>query len=45
MSKTPDVKTHEPNLRAIIKELGLKPIEPAEFLRLMQEYIDANQPQ
>ena len=45
MTKTPDVKTHEPNLRAIIKELGLEPIEPAEFLRLMQQYIDANQPQ
>ena len=42
MSNTPDLKTHEPNIRAVTKELSLEPIEPVEFLRMIQEYIETN---
>ena len=42
ISKTNDVKTHEPNIRAILKQLGCKPIEPKDFLGRIQSYIKAN---
>jgi len=33
---------HEPNLRAIFKELGCDPINPEDFLNKIQEYIKEN---
>jgi hypothetical protein len=42
LSEKDDSAIHEPNLRAIIQELGCEPIEPADFSRRIKEYIDAN---
>lgn len=42
LSKTNDSHIHEPNLKAIIKELGCKPISPKDFLDRMKKYIEEN---
>jgi hypothetical protein len=40
LSENDDSVIHEPNLRAIIQELGCEPINPADFSQKIKEYID-----
>jgi len=42
LSDTDDSAIHEPNLKAIIKELGCEPIEPKDFLNRIKRYIEEN---
>ena len=45
LSETPDVEPHEPNLRGIIENLGLEPIDPINFREKINKYIDENKVQ
>ncbi|MBU0461608.1 MAG: hypothetical protein KJ574_03400 [Nanoarchaeota archaeon] len=42
LSEVDDSQIHEPNLRAIIQRLGCEPIDPADFTRRIDEYIQSN---
>jgi len=42
LSETDDAATHEPNLKAILTELGCEVINPPEFHTRIEEYIATN---
>lgn len=42
LSDTDTSQIHEPNLRAIIAELGCKPIDPRDFSERIRKYIEEN---
>ncbi|MBW2996589.1 hypothetical protein KY332_04800 [Candidatus Woesearchaeota archaeon] len=42
MTEEDDSAIHEPNIRAIMMKLGVKPINPEEFKEMIKDYIDKN---
>ena len=42
MDQMPDIEIHEPNIREVIKQLGLEPIDSAEFIKKIDKYIKDN---
>ncbi|MEE9526018.1 MAG: hypothetical protein V3V78_05425 [Candidatus Woesearchaeota archaeon] len=42
MSEEDDLAIHEPNIRTIMLKLGVSPINPEDFKKRIQEYIEKN---